>query len=121
MDASPRRATVSPFVVPEIVTLPVEIDITNAQSIGGELRAAFGDGALAVIADMTRTRFCDPSGVRQLLLANERADETNADLRLVVRSPAVLRAFHLLGIDTVLAVYPNVEAALTNAARTTAQ
>jgi anti-sigma B factor antagonist len=114
MDVNARSVTASPLVVPEIVTLPDEIDITNAQSVGDELRAAFGQGVLAVIADMTRTQFCDSSGIRYLLLANDRAAEMNAEFRLVVQAPAVLRAFRLLGIDRLLAVYPSLQAALSN-------
>ncbi|HSZ98847.1 MAG TPA: STAS domain-containing protein [Streptosporangiaceae bacterium] len=113
--------TASPLVVPEIVTLPDEIDITNAQSVGDELRAAFGQGVLAVIADMTRTQFCDSSGIRYLLLANDRAAEMNAEFRLVVQAPAVLRAFRLLGIDRLLAVYPSLQAALSNATEKAAE
>ena len=116
MDVNIRRAAARPLVVPEIVTLPEEIDITNAQAIGDELRAAFGQGVLAVIADMSRTRFCDSSGIRYLLLASDRAAELNAEFRLVVQSATVLRAFGLLGIDRLLAVYPSMDAALSNAA-----
>jgi anti-sigma B factor antagonist len=116
-----RSVTASPLVVPEIVTLPDEIDITNAQSVGDELRAAFGQGVLAVIADMTRTQFCDSSGIRYLLLANDRAAEMNAEFRLVVQAPAVLRAFRLLGIDRLLAVYPSLQAALSNATEKAAE
>jgi anti-sigma B factor antagonist len=108
-----RAAAARPLVVPEIVTLPDEIDITNAQSVGDELRAAFGHGGPAVIADMTRTQYCDSSGVRYLLLASDRAAEVHAEFRLVVQSPAVLRAFGLLGVDRLFAVYPSLEAALS--------
>jgi anti-sigma B factor antagonist len=121
MDVNARSVTASPLVVPEIVTLPDEIDITNAQSVGDELRAAFGQGVLAVIADMTRTQFCDSSGIRYLLLANDRAAEMNAEFRLVVQAPAVLRAFRLLGIDRLLAVYPSLQAALSNATEKAAE
>jgi len=121
MDVNARSVTASPLVVPEIVTLPDEIDITNAQSVGDELRAAFGQGVLAVIADMTRTQFCDSSGIRYLLLANDRAAEMNAEFRLVVQAPAVLRAFRLLGIDRLLAVYPSRQAALSNATEKAAE
>jgi anti-sigma B factor antagonist len=121
MDVSARSVTASPLVVPEIVTLPDEIDITNAESVGDELRAAFGQGVPAVIADMTRTQFCDSSGIRHLLLANDRAAEMNAEFRLVVQAPAVLRAFRLLGIDRLLAVYPSLQAALSNATEKAAQ
>lgn len=109
-------ARARPLVVPEIVTLPDEIDIVNAQPIGDELLAAFGRGVHAVIADMTRTQFCDSSGIRYLLLANDRAAEVGAEFRLVLQSPVVLRALQLLGVDRLFAVYPTLEAALSNGA-----
>jgi anti-anti-sigma regulatory factor len=59
-DAGP--GTVRPLVVPEIVTLSAEIDLTNAPQAGDELCAALGPGAAVVIADMSRTAFCDSSG-----------------------------------------------------------
>jgi anti-sigma B factor antagonist len=122
MDVNVRRAArARPLVVPEIVTLPDEIDIVNAQSIGDELRAAFGQGVQAVIADMTRTQFCDSSGIRYLLLANDRAAEVGAEFRLVAQSPVVLRALQLLGVDRLLAVYPTLEAALSSTANGAAQ
>jgi anti-anti-sigma regulatory factor len=73
VDDNARNATAKPLVVPEIVTLPAEIDVTNAQSIGDELHAAFGPGVAVVIADMTGTAFLDSSGIRYLLLASEHA------------------------------------------------
>jgi anti-sigma B factor antagonist len=116
MGANTQRATVRQLLVPEIVTLPEELDITNARATGDVLRAALGQGVPAVIADMTRTTFCDSSGIRYLLLAHDRAAELNAEFRLVVRSAAVLRAFSVVGVDQVLAIYPSLEAALSNAA-----
>jgi anti-sigma B factor antagonist len=116
MNLRVRRAKARRLAVPEIVSLPDEIDIANARAIGDQLCAAFSPGVPAVIADMTRTRFCDSSGIRCLLLANDRAARVNAELRLVLQSPTVLRAFGLLGVDRLLAVYPSLEAALSNAA-----
>jgi hypothetical protein len=54
-------ATITPLVVPEIVTIPDEIDIRNADRAGRELRAAFRPGVTVVIADMTRTGFAASS------------------------------------------------------------
>jgi anti-anti-sigma regulatory factor len=46
MDNSALNATAKPLVLPEIVTLPGEIDVTNAPRIGDELQAACRPGAL---------------------------------------------------------------------------
>ena len=57
---------------PVIVTLPAEIDMANADSIGKQLAAASGPSAAVVIADMTATTFCDSVGMRMLVLAAAR-------------------------------------------------
>jgi anti-sigma B factor antagonist len=102
----------SALIVPEIVSLPEEIDITNADSCGDELRAAIRPGVAVVIADLTRTAFCDSQGMRQLVLAQDRATEAGAELRLAIASPAVLRALKITGLDQLLRIYPSMQAAL---------
>jgi anti-anti-sigma factor len=95
-----------------VVTLPTEIDIANADSVGEELCAAFAPGVRTVIADMTGTRFCDSSGISMLIVAHQKALSNHAELRLVVLSTAVLRALTLVRIDHLLPVYPSLAEAL---------
>jgi anti-sigma B factor antagonist len=102
----------SAIIVPEIVSLPEEIDITNADSCGNELRAAIRPGVAVVIADLTRTAFCDSQGMRQLVQAQDRATKAGAELRLAIESPAVLRALKITGLDQLLRIYPSMQAAL---------
>ena len=94
-----------------VVVLPDEIDVLNAGSVGEQLVAAIVPG-VAVVADLSMTTFCDCAGVYSLLLAHREASASNAELRLVVRSRAVLRILELLGADQVLPVYPDLSAAL---------
>jgi anti-sigma B factor antagonist len=115
VDASAQTVAASPLVVPEIVALPEEIDIANAQQVGAELCTAFRPGVAVVIADMTRTTFCDSSGIRHLLVASDRAAATGAELRLAIGSTTVLRILGTTGVDQVLKIYPSLQAALTNA------
>lgn len=109
-----RLDTVRVLVVPEIVTLPAEIDITNANSVGEELRAAFRPGVAVVIADMTATAFSDSAAARNLLLAHDKATEAQAELRLAIPSATVLRILTVLGLDRVLQIYPSLESALSS-------
>src|SRR5215469_909342 len=85
------QTTVKPLVVPEIVTFPAEVDITNARRFGLELIEASRAGASVVIADMFLTEFCDSSGVRYLLIGDDAARLHGAELRVVVSAPAILR------------------------------
>jgi anti-sigma B factor antagonist len=96
-----------------VVTMPAEIDVTNADRIGGELSAAIGGGAAIVVADMTGTRFCNSSGISMLVLAHRQAVASGAELRLVVLSAPVLRALKLVRMDFLLPIYPSLDPALT--------
>jgi anti-sigma B factor antagonist len=100
---------------PVVVTLPDEVDITNADSIGEQLRAAFGPGVAVVVADLTATEFCDSSGIRNLMGAHDAAVASDAQLRLVVRAPAVQRVLSVMGLDQLLRIYPSLDQALAAA------
>jgi anti-sigma B factor antagonist len=103
------RTQARPVVV---VTMPAEIDITNADQIGEDLSSAIARGAGIVVADMTGTRFCNSSGISMLVLARRQAAANDAELRLVVPYAAVLRALKLVRMDRMLPIYPSLDAAL---------
>lgn len=97
---------------PVIMTLPDEIDITNADQVGEQLLAAIVAGVTVVIADLTVTTYCDSSGIRHLLRAHDQAEANNAQLRLAVGTGAVLRVVQLMALDRVLRIYPGLSEAL---------
>jgi anti-anti-sigma factor len=108
-----RPGTVIPPVAPEIVVFPPEVDISNAACFGVELLVALRPGVGAMIADMTLTAFCDCSGIRELLIANDQARRNLAQLRVVVTTDAVQRVLHVTGFDQVLDIRSSMAAALT--------
>jgi anti-sigma B factor antagonist len=108
------QGTVTPLVIPEIVTLPIEIDIRNAYRVARELCAALRPGVQVLIADLSLTEFCDSSGVRSILIARDKAIRCDAELRLVIPSVAVLRVLSVLGLEPLLEIYPSLGMALTS-------
>jgi anti-sigma B factor antagonist len=108
-----QRVTVDPLLVPEIVTFPVEVDISNAARFSGDLLDALGSRPCVVIADMSATEFCDASGLRHLLIASTKARRTGGELRVVVQSAALLRTMQVSGIDQALLVYGSLAEALS--------
>lgn len=111
-DASAYPATVMPLVIPALVALSPEIDVTNAEQVSDELRSAFRPGVTVVVADLTRTAYCDSSGARVLLQASDSAIARHGELRLVIPPGPVLRALQVMGLDRVLRIYPTLIAAL---------
>jgi anti-anti-sigma factor len=94
-----------------VVTLDTEIDLTNAVVMRDQLRSVVVAGVKVVIADMTETAFGDTSCFRNLLIADEHARASGAQLRLVIRADAVRRVLTALGFDRLLCVYPSLGAA----------
>jgi anti-sigma B factor antagonist len=88
-----------------VVAAPAEIDITNAEALRSALLTAAADGHGTVVVDMTRTWFCDSSGLHTLIAAHRRAQAKGREVMLVIPSITVLRVFALTGMDRVI---PNV-------------
>jgi anti-anti-sigma factor len=89
-----------------IAVLPAEVDIANVGQALADLLAAIDRGCPVVIADMSRTTFCDRAGVSALLAAASQAARAGAELRIVARARPVLRAFELTGLQLALTIYP---------------
>jgi anti-anti-sigma factor len=103
-------------VMPVVVVLPAEIDVTNADEVHERLGAALTSGVDAVIADLTLTSFCDSSGVHAIMRTQERAATRDVELRLAV-SPggSVRRVLQLTGADRIMPVYATVSEAIQGA------
>ena len=100
-----------------VVMAPEEIDITNAPDLRSALLQAAANGPGTLVADLTRTRFCDSSGLHTLLAAHKRAQAEGGELLLVIPSPAVLRVFAITTVDRMIPNFTSLEEAL---ARTSA-
>ena len=98
-----------------VVAAPEEIDITNAEELSSALLKAAADGPRTLVADMSRTWFCDSSGLHALLAAHRRAKADGGELLLVFNSPAVLRIFEVTGVDRVVSSFTSLAEALAHA------
>jgi anti-sigma B factor antagonist len=97
-----------------VVAAPEEIDITNVPDLSAALLAAAAAGPGTLVADMTRTRFCDSSGLHTLLAAHRRVQAGGGELRLVIPDVAVLRVFAITGIDRMIPHFTSLDDALAH-------
>jgi anti-sigma B factor antagonist len=96
-----------------IVRLPEEIDLANAPDVTDELSKAIATGTPIVIADLTTTDFCDSAGIRALLIADQQATASGAELRLAMPDHGgVPRVIEVMGLERLLPMYPGLDAAL---------
>ena len=93
-----------------VVTLPAEIDVTNAEQTRQTLESAAGHDAAVLIVDMSQTTFCDSAGVAAIIAAHKQTTAAGTQLRLV--APGVLRILTLVGADQLVPIYPTLESAL---------
>jgi anti-sigma B factor antagonist len=100
-----------------VVAAPEEIDITNAEALRSALLTA-ADGHGTLVVDMTRTRFCDSSGLHTLIAVHKRAGAEGREVLLVIPGAAVLRVLALTGMDQVIPSFTTLAGALTLAAAT---
>ena len=95
-----------------VVAAPEEIDITNAPELRSALLEAAAHGHGTVVADLSRTQFCDSSGLHTLLAAHKRATAAGGDMLLVIPGKAVLRVFTITGVDRIIPNFTSLEEAL---------
>ncbi len=95
-----------------VVTAPEEIDITNAPGLRSALLEAAAHGHGTLVVDMTRTQFCDSSGVHTLLAAQKRAQGEGGELLLVISAAPVLRVFAITGVDRMIPNFTSLDQAL---------
>jgi anti-sigma B factor antagonist len=97
-----------------VVAAPEEIDITNAPDLRSALLQAAAGRPGTFVADLTRTRFCDSSGLHTLLAAHKRAQAEGSELLLVIPSAAVLRVFAITRIDRMIPNFTSLDDALAH-------
>jgi anti-sigma B factor antagonist len=95
-----------------VMAAPEEIDITSAPELRVALLEAAARGHGTLVADLTRTRFCDSSGLHTLLAAHKRAQAEGGEVRLVIPGTAVLRVFAITGLDCMIPNFTSLEEAL---------
>lgn len=97
-----------------VMTLPAEVDISNADQVREDLVAAVAQDASLVIADMSATTFCDSAGVTALVRTARKASASGAELRVATSAPAVVRVLAITGVDRLIEIYPSVAAAMAD-------
>jgi anti-sigma B factor antagonist len=97
-----------------VVIAPQEIDITNADRLRAALLQAAARPGVALVVDMTRTRFCDSAGLHALIGAHKRAQAEGRQVRLVITAAQVRRVLALTALDRLISVCTNLDQALAH-------
>src|SRR5215471_16467225 len=111
MSGGSRRTQATPAPGPQtaVAALPSEIDAANIGLVEAAVASALASRPAVLIADGTKTAFCDSSGIRALIHAHHQAAAAGAQLRMVIAATSpVRRVLELTGADQLLLVYPSL-------------
>ena len=100
-----------------IVDVMGEVDLATAPALQSALEQAVDLGCCCVIANLDDTRYIDSTGVRVLLSVHRRAERHHIPFVLASPGPMVQRILTMVGLDTVIPVYPEVDQAVRAAGK----
>lgn len=98
-----------------VVATPAEIDITTADRLRAALLDLVSGGHPKVVVDMTRTQFCDSTGLSTLIRTYERITAEKRELRLVLPADGIVPyIMNLTGVDRFIPCFARIEEALAH-------
>jgi anti-sigma B factor antagonist len=89
-----------------VLKLQGELDVATAPALEEAVAMAFAAHPSSLVVDLTDLSFLDSTGIRVLVSAGRRADESSCSLVLLAPTPQVLRVLRLTGVDRLLAIEP---------------
>jgi anti-sigma B factor antagonist len=95
-----------------VVAVGGEIDIFTAPEFKERIAGVIDAGLEVVVVDLAGTTFIDSSSLGVLISAHRRLRRRNGRLIIACDVPAVLNTFKITGLDTVLELHADREAAL---------
>ena len=98
-----------------VVTSMVEkLDTHTAPDLKSVFTFENKNGQNKILLDLTKTKFCDSSGLSAILVANRLCKDTNGAFAIAGAQPVVLKMIEIAQLDKVLVIVENKEAALSS-------
>ncbi|MEU2775797.1 STAS domain-containing protein [Streptomyces sp. NPDC007162] len=95
-----------------VVRLPTEVAYGNASDLGARCEDLIREGCGTLVLDASEVQYLDSSGVSMIITLSRALDNHAGTLRLAALSDHYQQVWRILGLDTLLPVFPTVHAAL---------
>ncbi len=95
-----------------VVSIGGEIDLSTAPAFEAAIAQALEVSPTLLAIELSEVTFMASVGLRILAATNEKVGES-IRIAVVANSPAASRPIQLTGLDTVVALYPTLDAALS--------
>jgi anti-sigma B factor antagonist len=105
--------TVKQIGLTAVVNTNVEkLNVINAADLKGELASLNKKSINNIVIDMTKTKYCDSSGLSAILLANRLCKDTNGKFILCGLQTNVQKLIEIAQLDRVLSIVKDEKSAL---------
>jgi anti-anti-sigma factor len=88
-----------------------KLDASNASELKSDLTNLSKNGVNTIIFDLSKTRYCDSSGLSAILMANRMCRDTNGRFILSGLQENVMKMIKIAQLDKVLSIYNSLEEA----------
>lgn len=89
-----------------------DLDVYTAPRLKEVLDEAVAGGG-RLILDLSEVHFIDSTALGVLVGTHQDTQSNNAEFRLVVEDPFLLKIFHITGFDGVFSIFPQVADAIS--------
>ncbi len=103
------------FVV--VRTIVEKLDASNAPELKAHFLQLNKVGSNYIVLDLSKTKYCDSSGLSAVLIANRLCKDTNGKFALTGLQPNVMKLIEIAQLDKVLMIGNTTDAALDLLAR----
>ncbi|NVK49234.1 MAG: STAS domain-containing protein [Cyclobacteriaceae bacterium] len=98
---------------PHFILLPKgEIDASNSVQLDESIRKLAENGAKSILVDGSAIEYISSAGLGVFMSYLEDFQEQGISLKIFSLSPRVLEVFQILGLDQLIPIFPEKEAAL---------
>ena len=96
-----------------VLSVSDEVDMLTAPQLSGAICEALGKSPTSLIVDLTEVTFLASVGMSILVAAHEAATGLSVRFGVVAEGPTTSRPIRILGIDSILALFPTLDDALS--------
>jgi len=97
-----------------VTSLVEKLDTHSAPDLKSIFTFEHKKGHNHMVLDLSKTKFCDSSGLSAILVANRLCKDTNGTFYLAGVQPVVLKMIEIAQLDRVFKIFQTVEEALNS-------
>ena len=91
-----------------VVSVMGEVDLVTAPALEETLVELAENGRDDVVVDLNGCSFLSTAGLKALIAASRRLEESDRSLALVLSNPSVMRIFQITHYDQLFEIYPSL-------------